>query len=80
MATSDLEKLARVRRLIAEGEARRLREQAGVTLSEVAGASRVDTATVWRWENGQRRPRGDIALRYLKVLDRLAALQEEATA
>lgn len=78
MATSDLERLALVRQLITSGAARRTRQDAELSLSEIAEACGVDTATVWRWETGRRRPRGDAALRYADVLDRLGRIQESA--
>lgn len=81
MASSDLgrlERLAEVRQLISSGEARRLREQAGMSLSETAMACGVDTSTVWLWETRRRRPRAAGALRYLEVLRRFEALTEAA--
>lgn len=70
----DLVRLADVRRLAASGEAKRRREVADLSLSEVAQECEVDIATVWRWENGQRRPRGLPAMRYGRLLDRLQAV------
>jgi DNA-binding transcriptional regulator YiaG len=63
--------MARVRRLLATGEARKIRECAGVSLAEVARAIGVGSPTVHRWERLQRRPRGDVGLRYLELLDDL---------
>jgi DNA-binding transcriptional regulator YiaG len=65
--------LVRVRRLAATGAARALREEAGLSLSEIAEAAQVHKVTVFRWEHGQRRPRGPAAARYLEVLDELSA-------
>lgn len=67
-----LERLARARHLAASGEARRVRLHTQTSLSEIAEACSVDTATVWRWETGTRRPRGDAALRYGSVIELLA--------
>jgi DNA-binding transcriptional regulator YiaG len=64
--------LIRVRRLAATGAARAMREDAGLSLSELADAAQVHKVTVFRWEHGQRRPRGTAALRYLEVLDELS--------
>jgi transcriptional regulator with XRE-family HTH domain len=69
-----LEKLARARQMAASGEARRRRKEAGFTLREVAEATGVGIDTIWRWENGRRRPGGQAALVYLEVLERLRAL------
>ena len=66
--TSDL---AKVRRLTGSGVARVIRESAGVSLTEVAQGAEVDRSTVWRWERGQRRPTGEAAIRYLRVLEEL---------
>jgi transcriptional regulator with XRE-family HTH domain len=75
-----LEQLAAVRHLAATGEARRRRIAAGFSLSEVAAAAGADPSSVWRWETGRRRPRGKAALRYLRVLDSLAALETREVA
>ena len=63
--------LAEVRALIESGRARELRLQARLSLSEVADAADVGVSTVARWEAADRRPRGEPALRYLAVLQRL---------
>jgi transcriptional regulator with XRE-family HTH domain len=72
MTTKDLQRLTVVRRLAASGEARRRREAAGISLAELAEHCGVDASSVWRWERGVRRPRGDAALRYGRLLDLLA--------
>jgi DNA-binding transcriptional regulator YiaG len=64
----ELQRLAEVRQLIASGEAKKRRILAGFSLSEVAGPCHVDTSTVWRWEEGIRTPRGQMAQRYWQVL------------
>lgn len=71
---SDLIRLAAVRRRVESGEARRLREASGITGPEMAAAVGVGTPTLWRWENGQRRPRGAAALRYGELLEQLAQM------
>lgn len=65
------EELSRVRRLAVTGAARALRENAGLSLSEVALDSGVHKTTISRWERGLRRPRGEAAARYLRVLDEM---------
>lgn len=51
-----------------------LREQAGLTRSEIAGALGVTPTTVGRWEKGHRNPRGNDFQNYFELLERLAAL------
>jgi hypothetical protein len=69
----DLLKVAAARDACSSGAARALRLSARLSLAEVAneiGAG--DPTTVWRWETGQRRPRGALAERYADLLDLLA--------
>lgn len=80
MNSRDLERVAAVRALALNGEARTRREAAQLSLSEVASNCGVDTSTVWRWETGQRRPRGEAALRYWRLLDLLDRGPSRATA
>jgi DNA-binding transcriptional regulator YiaG len=68
--------LAAVRALTRSGEARAIRERAGVSLREVGGAVGVSGACVLRWEQAERSPRGSAALRYGELL---AALRGEGT-
>jgi DNA-binding transcriptional regulator YiaG len=65
---------AKARTLLASGEARRIREGADVSRSEVAAALDVQPATIAHWENGIRRPRSRVAARYGELLDDLDAL------
>jgi len=65
--------LIRVRRLAATGAARAMREDAGLSLAKIADAAGVHKVTVFRWEHGQRRPRGPAAERYLRVLEELSS-------
>ena len=60
--------LSLLRGMVESGEARELRLRARLSLGEVAEAVGVSTSTIFRWENGQRRPHGAPALRYLKLL------------
>jgi DNA-binding transcriptional regulator YiaG len=54
------------------GVARAIRQEAHVSLREVAQAVEgVDRTTILRWETGQRAPRGEAAIRYLRVLEEL---------
>jgi len=74
---TDLSQLLAVRQLAGSGEARRRRMAAGLSLSEVARPCGVEPSTVWRWETGKRRPRGQEAARYLGVLTLLPAAPGE---
>jgi len=71
MELDDVQRLLKVRRLVATGEARSRRLATALSLGEVAGACGVDASTVSRWESGTRRPRGAAALRYAHLLDLL---------
>lgn len=64
-------RLSRLRAALSSGEARRIRESHRLTIGEVARASGVDQSTVWRWEQGTRRPRGANALAYADLLESL---------
>ncbi|CAN5514747.1 hypothetical protein BH20ACT21_BH20ACT21_25280 [soil metagenome] len=63
--------LVRVRRLVSTGVAREVRQEAGLSLAEMANAVGVHRMTVHKWERGRHRPKGDAALRYAHVLDEL---------
>ena len=64
--------LARVRAMARSGVAREIRENAKLSLSEVATAVGCSASAVHRWETAGRAPTGDLALAYLEVLDRLS--------
>lgn len=72
-------RLTRVRHLVATGDAERTRTRAGLSKREMARAIDVSPSTIMRWERGDRRPRGDEALRYLALLDALSAPTTQAT-
>jgi DNA-binding transcriptional regulator YiaG len=54
------------------GEARAIRERRRLTQAELAAVVGTTDETVSRWETGDRHPRGELALRYARVLARLA--------
>src|SRR3954469_11317788 len=64
----DLLTLADAKWLSSSGEGREIRQAAGLSLSNVAGPTGVDTTTVWRWERGECSPRGDAAVRWARLL------------
>jgi len=70
----EVQKLVAVRQMCANGEARRIRQTANLTLAEIGGDVLVTPTTVQRWETGQRSPRGEQALRYYRTLARLRRL------
>ena len=65
--------LVRVRRLVTTGVAREVRQEAGLSLAEMANAVGVHRMTIHKWERGRHRPRGVAALRYAEVLEELMA-------
>lgn len=66
--------IARARAMCADGTARAVRRAARLTLREVAAAvGAASAATVYRWEKGERSPRGALALRYALLLEELVA-------
>jgi len=68
---------ARRRRALPPPPVRRLlREGAGMTQAEVAGALGVGRPAVTRYESGARSPRGDVRLVYVDLLERLVGEQE----
>ena len=74
-----LEAMLTIRRLQDSGQARRIREQAGVSVALLARSIGVQEATVWRWETGRSRPREDAALRWLEALERMAGDEKGGT-
>jgi DNA-binding transcriptional regulator YiaG len=63
--------LALVRRLVADGTAKRIREAAHLSLSDVGRACGTSAASVWYWERG-REPRPALGILYAEVLSRLS--------
>ena len=73
--------LAEARLAAATGEARALRTNARLSLSDVARVCGVDPSTVHRWESGKRTPRGLAAMRYARLVRSLrSCLSAEAVA
>jgi transcriptional regulator with XRE-family HTH domain len=64
----ELVEITRGREMAKSGEARRIRLAAGLTLEEVGNACGVSAIGIWRWERGERRPRGTPALKYARLL------------
>jgi DNA-binding transcriptional regulator YiaG len=74
--------LAEVRRLIRTGEAQRIREKNQLSLAEVGRSLGCTGPAVSRWESGDRLPRGDLAVRYGRLLTQLRGYtdRDETTA
>ena len=70
----DVLDLSHVRRLARDGEARRIRVDAGLSLREVASAVGVSVAGLSRWELAQRSPHGRAAIRWGRLLAELQAV------
>jgi DNA-binding transcriptional regulator YiaG len=71
MRKHQLQEVAEVRALLASGEARRMREQARVSLAEMARHVGCAHSSVLRWEEGRRVPSEDNTLRYGRLLNLL---------
>lgn len=80
MTSDDLDQLVTMRQLVRTGDARQLRQGAGLSRRELAASVGVTVSTLTKWELGQRVPNGDAALRYARVLGRLQATAAGAPA
>jgi DNA-binding transcriptional regulator YiaG len=68
-----VEDVVLARRLARDGNARRIREAAGLSASEVARVLNVSPGTVCRWERGLRVPRGEAATAWVGLLKKMMA-------
>lgn len=59
------------RRLVASGDARALREAAGLSRAEAARAAGVSYPAIRLWESNDRRPTGDAGIAYGRFLREL---------
>ena len=71
MKTLDLGAVAGLRRQLVNGEAKAIREEARVSLAEIARVVGVTPQSVFRWENGTAMPGAGFALKYKEVLESL---------
>jgi transcriptional regulator with XRE-family HTH domain len=71
MDNDSLVALARARALCTSGAARAARLAAGLSLGEVGKALEKAPSTIYRWEKGERQPRGEAGIRYGELLARL---------
>jgi transcriptional regulator with XRE-family HTH domain len=72
MDTDELILIAEARQAAKSGRGRRLREIAGLSQLEVAGAVGVSQAAVAKWEVGDRSPHGEPAIRWALALRAMA--------
>jgi transcriptional regulator with XRE-family HTH domain len=63
-----LKNLTRIRQEAKSGRARMRRQNAGLSLRDLAAALGVDPATLWRWETGRSIPRATAALQWAEAL------------
>lgn len=61
-------KLASAKRLAANGHGREVRRAAGLSLHDMAAPIGVADATLYRWENGQRKPTGQPAVAWVELI------------
>jgi DNA-binding transcriptional regulator YiaG len=71
MDTDNACRISRLRRMLANGEAARIRQRARITRAEAAATVGVATSTLCRWELGRRNPSACAALAYLTLLEKL---------
>jgi transcriptional regulator with XRE-family HTH domain len=76
--TDDLAAIITVRLWCQSGRAREIREASGLTLAEIGALAGASPQAVYRWEMGQRTPRGGNAAQYYKVLVRAEELTASA--
>lgn len=67
----DYARVARARQMFASGRARKIREDAGLSIRELAAFAGVPRASLASWETGAHAPRGDAAIRWLDAVERL---------
>jgi DNA-binding transcriptional regulator YiaG len=71
--TNTVDELVEMRDMLKDGRARQIRERCGLSASAVARDLKVTPGAVLMWERGTRAPSGSNALRYARMLRRLAA-------
>lgn len=79
LTIGDLRTLSEVRVLARSGAARSIRLAAGLSLTELGAVVGVTGPAIYRWETGDRSPRGVAAIRYAEVLRGLTDRHRPAT-
>ncbi len=73
MNTTEALLLSEARNKSKSGEAQAIREARGLSRKETGDVVGVAESTIFRWESGDRKPRGDAGIRFgrfLRALDR----------
>ena len=68
LGMADFEQMIAEQQLWTSGMRRAWRHAAGLTLDQVAERLGVTKMTVWRWESGERTPRGQHRVEYSRLL------------
>lgn len=79
MELSEIMLLVEAHKKARSGDAKRIRQRAGLTMAQVAAVIGVGESTVSRWEGGSRKPRGEHALKWAALLNELERAQAEPT-
>lgn len=72
MTTQELLQLMAARRHAEDGTGRMIRQNAGLSMREVAEALNTTESRLARWETGQVRPRGAVGVKWVALLEELA--------
>jgi DNA-binding transcriptional regulator YiaG len=62
------------------GSGKRIREQANIRQQDLAEQIGITPSGLWRWENGQRQPKGEPAMRWAQLLVRLEIMNAQNAA
>lgn len=71
MEANQLVLVAKARHLSTSGRGGRIRRAADLSLADIGDAIGASPSTVWRWEKGERLPRGAAAAAWAQLLDSL---------
>lgn len=80
MQMSEIMLLVEAHKRARSGEAKKIRQQAGLTMAQVAVVVGVDVSSVSKWESGSRKPRGEHAVKWAALLNELEQNVEPAKA
>lgn len=80
MTTDELRALMFARAACADGRAKNLRIQAGLSFRELGKVADLNPSTIAKWESGSRVPHGEIGIRYGRTLSSLDELVQAVSA
>jgi DNA-binding transcriptional regulator YiaG len=80
MQMSEIMLLVEAHKKARSGDAKKIRQKAGLTMAQVAAVIGVGESTVSRWEGGSRKPRGEHALKWAALLNELEQSAVDAVA